>query len=593
MTDEAIEPHDDRSPPDAGACSVVIPTIGRWELVDRVLDAIQAQTFQPVEVIVVVDGTSDDAPERFALMPPVRILRLRKSSGPGAARNAGAAQARGKIFAFIDDDMIPEPGYIAAHMKHHVRAGTAGVVVCGRIVEEYLSSPASRLDRWLRARRDGILSTALGAIESGELPSRAYVTCGASCSVTRETFEAAGGFDEDLCDVHEDADLGLRLLDRGVPFVVERSAIVRHQNRKDLRAAFIAGNTAAARADVRLAREGRLAPPHAVRLARVARRSPSSSLANAAAVVPRASSAPEASLEWLANLTGSTRPAEAWRSVAGYRAYLAGLSSEGETPQSAARLVQSGPRVLTFHSVGEPDTGDGRRFSLSPKKLRELCAALESHSLRGVTLTTALRSPGDPGHIALTFDDGYEDFFHFAAPILHEFGFSATVYIVADPIGGMNTWDSGRGRKARRLLSARQLLELVDQGFEIGSHSLTHAWLPDLTLAELERELRSSRAILEQTVSRSVVSFAYPSGGVNVRVRNAVREAGYDSAVTALDGPNIPLDPFAIERWQVDRDHSVRGVMRTVVSGADHRSPMTTTLMHSGRRALGRIRAVR
>lgn len=89
----------------ASTVSVVIPLYNKGKYIDRALSSVLAQTRQPLEIIVVDDGSTDDGPERVLNFTDPKITLIRQENkGPGASRNAGLAKARGKYIAFLDAD---------------------------------------------------------------------------------------------------------------------------------------------------------------------------------------------------------------------------------------------------------------------------------------------------------------------------------------------------------------------------------------------------------------------------------------------------------------------------------------------------------
>jgi glycosyltransferase involved in cell wall biosynthesis len=85
--------------------SVVIPLYNKGKYVERALTSVLAQTYQPFEIIVIDDGSTDDGPEKvLKLNDPGIILIRQENRGPGAARNAGLAMAKGKYVSFLDAD---------------------------------------------------------------------------------------------------------------------------------------------------------------------------------------------------------------------------------------------------------------------------------------------------------------------------------------------------------------------------------------------------------------------------------------------------------------------------------------------------------
>ncbi|HRD29538.1 MAG TPA: glycosyltransferase family A protein [Caulobacter sp.] len=97
-----------------GLVSVIVPTLNRARLVTELVEALFAQTWRPVEIIVVDDGSSDDTLARLTTMTPpdadcsITILR-QENAGPAAARNHGLRQARGEFVYFVDSDDLVFP----------------------------------------------------------------------------------------------------------------------------------------------------------------------------------------------------------------------------------------------------------------------------------------------------------------------------------------------------------------------------------------------------------------------------------------------------------------------------------------------------
>jgi peptidoglycan/xylan/chitin deacetylase (PgdA/CDA1 family) len=152
--------------------------------------------------------------------------------------------------------------------------------------------------------------------------------------------------------------------------------------------------------------------------------------------------------------------------------------------------------------------------------------------------------------LSLTFDDAYASVAEIAWPLLRARGWPATLYAVSGYLDGASTfgWDKPDDAGAR-LLSAAALRDVAASGMHIGSHTVTHPWLPHLDPASLAREVSESRATLEDVLGLPVTDFAYPMGGWNAAVRAAVVAAGYSSAVTVDRGRNTARsDCFALRR---------------------------------------------
>lgn len=143
---------------------------------------------------------------------------------------------------------------------------------------------------------------------------------------------------------------------------------------------------------------------------------------------------------------------------------------------------------------------------------------------------------------AVTFDDGYLSVYDKAFPILASRGIRGTVYVVASQIGGINQWDHSAGDYLEHMMNADQINEMHRAGFEIGSHTLTHPHLSQLSDDELRAEVFDSKKLLEDVVGEAVTSFSYPYGDYDDRVRRIVMEAGYTNAVSTRLGVLLPTD---------------------------------------------------
>jgi peptidoglycan/xylan/chitin deacetylase (PgdA/CDA1 family) len=189
--------------------------------------------------------------------------------------------------------------------------------------------------------------------------------------------------------------------------------------------------------------------------------------------------------------------------------------------------MRNDPAIWMYHSVEDVDD-DPFQITVSPARFDRQLDWLAARGLRGVgvaELLAARQAGQDRGLVGLTFDDGYADFATWVVPALLRRGFAATVFMVAGEIGGQNGWDTG---PRRSLMTDKQLRWVAEQGMEVGSHGLRHLDMPQVGDEALQRELRDSRAILQDVTGRDIGGFAYPYGHVSAREVEAVRAAGYD-----------------------------------------------------------------
>ena len=182
--------------------------------------------------------------------------------------------------------------------------------------------------------------------------------------------------------------------------------------------------------------------------------------------------------------------------------------------------------------------------------------------------------------VALTFDDGYRDFLEDVAPVLEEYGFSATIFLVADRVGETNAWDARHGDPPRRLLSWKEAGDLALRGIELGSHSRTHRPLPDLPDEALHEEIAGSKAILEDQLGLEVKHFSYPHGLFDGRCLDLLKAAGYQSACADIRGGNhAGVDPFRLRRSLITCHETRWSFAFKLMTGSGVREWATSGLM--------------
>ncbi|MHB1784812.1 MAG: glycosyltransferase family 2 protein, partial [Acidimicrobiales bacterium] len=218
----------------AGDLAVVIPTVGRWDILERTLGGLRAQSAPGFEVIVVSDGAGPP-PSGLTQAGGARFITQR-GAGPGAARNRGVSETDRGLVLFLGDDMVPDPGLVGAHLATHGRHPGLDVAVLGR-VDWHPEVAGNRLNQWLdtsgtqfdyaniereRARA--------GSVDYDVGFGRFY-----SCNVSlkRSLFDSVGGFDESFIFYYEDLDLGWRLSDEGLRLLYAPEALTLHLHAYD------------------------------------------------------------------------------------------------------------------------------------------------------------------------------------------------------------------------------------------------------------------------------------------------------------------------------------------------------------------------
>jgi peptidoglycan/xylan/chitin deacetylase (PgdA/CDA1 family) len=163
-----------------------------------------------------------------------------------------------------------------------------------------------------------------------------------------------------------------------------------------------------------------------------------------------------------------------------------------------------------------------------------------------------LNDDHDEKKVVFTFDDGYEDFYLTAFPILQRYGFTAHIFVVIGYVGKYNEWDYGWGRNKKRHLSWEEIQQLSFAGFNFGSHTVNHPDLTKIPKQFVEYELKSSKETLEDKLGKRVDFLSYPFGRYNRCVQDLAMRLGYKGAYTlGSDSKTNGFDPLAQKRWGV------------------------------------------
>ena len=147
-----------------------------------------------------------------------------------------------------------------------------------------------------------------------------------------------------------------------------------------------------------------------------------------------------------------------------------------------------------------------------------------------------------PTSVAITFDDGYQDVYENAFPVLRENGFTATVFLIVKRLK----------EEKPGYLSLNQTKEMLSSGICIGSHTLTHPRLTRLPEDEQYREIEGSKKELQEMLDTPVHWFSYPYGNFNQLTIKKVQQAGYRGAVSAIrDNRLRPAELYYLPRVMV------------------------------------------
>jgi peptidoglycan/xylan/chitin deacetylase (PgdA/CDA1 family) len=210
-----------------------------------------------------------------------------------------------------------------------------------------------------------------------------------------------------------------------------------------------------------------------------------------------------------------------------------------------------------YHAVADSPAPAARGLSVTPAAFAgqmEVLAALGHTPLTVRQLSVLWREsrPLPQRPVLITFDDGYQGVHRHALPVLAAHGFAATLFATTGWIGGREPADRAPGAPDV-MLRWEQVRELARSGVEIGGHSHSHPQLDQLGGARLWFELEHSTRLLTEELGAPPVSFAYPYGYSDRRVRAAVRRRYAVALAVGNDLARREQGPYALRRVTVRR----------------------------------------
>lgn len=205
-----------------------------------------------------------------------------------------------------------------------------------------------------------------------------------------------------------------------------------------------------------------------------------------------------------------------------------------------------GPRILIYHQVG---AAHGQELDVDPEVFSRQLDWLEGHG-RVVGLDEALRTRSQPetsSSYVLTFDDGYQDMFRNAFPLMASRGVPFTLYLTTGPLEDGKPLAPGR-----EPLTWDDVRTMCETGLvTLGAHTHRHTDLRQASTEQTEGELDTSNRLIEQRIGHRPLHFAYPWGYWSATADAAVRTR-YTSAVLGGGGPVVgETDPFLVPRVPV------------------------------------------
>jgi peptidoglycan/xylan/chitin deacetylase (PgdA/CDA1 family) len=228
------------------------------------------------------------------------------------------------------------------------------------------------------------------------------------------------------------------------------------------------------------------------------------------------------------------------------------ISGDETEPQ---KMIPSAIPILMYHYIREYYNSNdpiGKNLSVAPEKFEEHLAWLKDNGYQSVFPNFFINpEPISFKPVILTFDDGYQDAYDNAFPILQKYQMAGMFYLIVNKVGtpGYLTWD--------------EISEMQKAGMSFGSHTLTHPDLRNLAAAILEREIKESKEVLEQKLGQAITDFCYPSGKYNSGIIKVLEALGYQTAVTTESGiAGLKDNPFLLKRFRITENTDIQAIFK-------------------------------
>lgn len=232
--------------------------------------------------------------------------------------------------------------------------------------------------------------------------------------------------------------------------------------------------------------------------------------------------------------------------------------------------MSTGINILMYHQVGPFQRLEGAmnqhrstycrvdRFAAQMAYLKHF--GYQVLSMDEVLACVRGEAPIPPRAVALTFDDGYENFAEHAWPILRQHGFPAMVYLIAGLLGRPSSWLSDN-RPTPPLMDVARIRELRAEGCDFGGHSVNHVRLAQQDDATVINEVRDCKLRLEDALGEPMRHFCYPFGSHDLRAVEACAAAGWLTATTCERAPaGRTDDPLTLPRKAIAWGDTLPGV---------------------------------
>lgn len=212
-------------------------------------------------------------------------------------------------------------------------------------------------------------------------------------------------------------------------------------------------------------------------------------------------------------------------------------------------------KVLLYHRVVRKSEATGKhKIYVDAKRFERQMQYLKDHNFETLTFYDIAEKKhlnSNRPKVIITFDDGYEDNYYHAFPILKKFNFKAVIFLVTQK--SYNEWGVKEGEPRVLLMSKEMIREMSDYGVEFGGHTQSHIDLKTLNAEEIKSEILGCKKDVESITGKKTISFAYPFGGLNDEIKRITQYSGYDFGIATKYGPpHFHDDYYQIKRHEIN-----------------------------------------
>lgn len=213
--------------------------------------------------------------------------------------------------------------------------------------------------------------------------------------------------------------------------------------------------------------------------------------------------------------------------------------------------------ILMYHSVGDKEIF----FNVRKNDFIRQMAYLKEKKFNVFSLSQLVeriekKEPIPKKTVVLTFDDGYEDNYFNAYPVLKKHNFPATIFLAPDLVGRTTR---SKQNISFKILDWPQIQEMFQSGLiDFQPHGLTHQKLARISLEQAKNEIKKSKEIIERRLDKKCCFFSYPNGDFNEAVISILRENGFKAALTVKSGmADRNSDLFKLPRKSVNLETNI------------------------------------